>query len=87
MAVLNLGQKPNALNILKCCRVVKISEKCNLTLAMSPHCNNICPMPLPSHLLYIIVISHLDGSNSMVLSSHVVLPVHVLVPGISQQWR
>ncbi len=29
--------------------------KCNLTLAMSPSCNSICPLSLPSHLLTAIL--------------------------------
>ena len=45
-------------------------KKCNLTLAMSPLCNSISSLPLPISLLYIIAISHVDGSNSMVLSSY-----------------
>ena len=32
-----------------------MSKKCNLTLAMSPLCNSISPLPMPSHLLHIVV--------------------------------
>ena len=53
----------------------KRKQKCNLTLAMSPLCNSICPLPPASCLLFKTVISHVDGSNSMVLSSPMVLPV------------
>ncbi len=33
---------------------ITILKICNLTLAMSPSCNSICPLPLSSHLLYLI---------------------------------
>ncbi len=36
-------------------RCKKIFKKCNLTLAMSPLCNSISPLPI--HLLNITVIS------------------------------
>ncbi len=61
-------------------------KKCNLTLAVSPLCNSICPLPLPSRLLYITVISHVTWMVQTPWFYHLIW-FCLLVPEISQEWR